>query len=73
MQLPQPHQPWVKIIEHPDPIHMEAIRQLLEVHELQPVVINKKDVYGLTGMVELYVVSDFAFRARQIIHEHYHE
>ena len=48
-------------------IHVEILRGVLEDNGIEAVIINKKDSAYLFGEAELYVNSDDAFSANQII------
>ena len=73
MEDPEQSPKWVKIYKHPDIFHVELLRQMLEESGIQVVLLNKKDVYGLTGHVELYTLAEDEEKANQLIQTANHE
>ena len=46
----------------------EIVKAVLDEHNMNPVLINKKDSsYHNFGEIEVHVTSEFSFKARQII------
>jgi hypothetical protein len=60
-------QNWVLIYSSPVLVEVELIKGLLKENDIEAVLINKKDSAYLFGDIELYVTSEDAFNANQII------
>jgi hypothetical protein len=58
---------WIIIFSSADAFRIEMMKGLLAEHNIESVVVNKKDSAYLFGEVELYVSVDDAFIANQII------
>ncbi len=58
---------WTMIYSSPDIIKVEMLKGSLAAENIESVVINKKDSAYLIGEAELYVQTENAFQANQII------
>ncbi|MFO7575848.1 MAG: DUF2007 domain-containing protein [Bacteroidales bacterium] len=58
---------WVRIFESPDEMKVEIARQLLEEHQIDAAIINKRDRVYLIGDVELYVNRGMVIKAKSVI------
>ena len=58
---------WVRIFESPDELKVEIARQMLEEHQIDSAIINKRDRVYLIGDVELYVNRDMVIKAKSVI------
>lgn len=58
---------WVRVYSSADLFRVEVIKGLLAEHNIEGVVVNKKDSAYLFGEVELFVNVEDAFLANQII------
>ena len=58
---------WIRIFSSADAFRVEILKGLLAEHNIESVVINKKDSAYLFGEVEIYVSVENAFLANQII------
>ncbi|MEI6766539.1 MAG: DUF2007 domain-containing protein [Bacteroidota bacterium] len=58
---------WSRIYSTADPVKIEILKSMLEEENIQAVVINKQDSSYLFGESEVYVSSDDALAALQII------
>lgn len=59
-------QDWVKIYTSSDPFKAEIIRQALENHQIDAVVINKQNPYQF-GDIVVYIHQDYFHEALEII------
>lgn len=58
---------WVKIYSDTKPYVLEILQGLLKDKEINSIIINQKDSMYLFGSLELYVKTEDAFEASQII------
>lgn len=58
---------WVMIYSSSVVIEVEIFKGVLEENGIEAIIINKKDSAYLFGEAELYVTSENAFDAKQII------
>jgi hypothetical protein len=58
---------WSRIYSTADPVKIEILKSMLEEENIQAVVINKQDSSYLFGESEVYVSSDDALAALQIV------
>jgi hypothetical protein len=60
---------WQKVYTAEQIIRAEIVKAVLEEHELQPVIINKKDSAYNLGQYEVHVDSDNVLKAIKIIRD----
>ena len=61
---------WQKVFSHEHLHKAELVKLILENHELNPVVINRRDSsYNNFGFHEVYVSPDFVLQAIKIIND----
>lgn len=58
---------WIRVYSSADAFRVEMLKGLLAEHNIESVVVNKKDSAYLFGEVELHVNVKNAFRANQLI------
>lgn len=59
---------WVKIYSSELLYKVEIAKSVLEENGILSVILNKQDsAYGMFGMIELYVNSEFALKAVNVI------
>ncbi len=59
---------WIKVYSTDQPHRAEIVKAVLSEHQMNPVLINKKDSsYHNFGEIEIHVTSKYTLRARQII------
>lgn len=58
---------WTMVYSTADPVKMEICKSVLEEENIRAVIINKKDSSYLFGESELYVNTDDALAAVQIL------
>jgi hypothetical protein len=58
---------WMKVYSSNQLWQVELIKGLLADHDIESIIVNKKDSSYLFGEVELYVNVEDAFTAKQII------
>jgi hypothetical protein len=61
---------WVKVYETGFPYEAEMIKGFLEENDIKSIVVNMQDSAYLIGEAELYVTTEDAFRAHQLILEY---
>jgi hypothetical protein len=60
---------WIIIFSSSDTFRIEVMKGMLQEHDIEAVIVNKKDSAYLFGEAELFVKMDDAFRANQVISE----
>ncbi len=58
---------WVKIATYTNAIEIEIVKQMLEEHQINAVVLNKQDSSYLLGKLELYVNQSDVDQAQELI------
>jgi len=58
---------WKKIYEDQNPYRIEIVKDILEKHQLKPVLINKKDTAYHFGVQELYINRSELLKALKIL------
>jgi hypothetical protein len=58
---------WMKVYSSNNLWQAELMKGLLADHDIQSIIVNKKDSAYLFGEIELYVNVVDAFKAKQII------
>ncbi len=58
---------WTLVYSSSQLFEIEILKSMLLEHDIQSVIINKKDSFYLFGDVELYVKVEDAFEATQLI------
>jgi hypothetical protein len=58
---------WVRIFESPDEMNVAIAQQKLEEHNIESVIVNKKDRSYLFGELELFVNRDRVIEAKSVI------
>jgi len=58
---------WVLVYEHSNLYNVEIVKAVLFDHDIESVIVNKKDAFYLIGEIELHVTVDKALEAKQII------
>lgn len=58
---------WQKVYAADQMVRAEIVKAILEDHELQPVIINKKDSAYHLGQYEVHVEPDSVLKAIKII------
>jgi|LZCG01.1.fsa_nt_gb hypothetical protein len=61
---------WAQIYESPHRIEVEILKGMLAEHDIEAVILDKKDSVYHFGSVQLYVRVEQAFEARQLIEKH---
>lgn len=61
---------WVVIYASTELYKTEMVKALLEDHGIECVIMNKKDSAYMFGDIEVYVHTQHAFMAKQLILEH---
>lgn len=60
---------WVKVYTSSNDQDIYFLQTLLEDHEIESVILNKKDSAYLIGELELHVPAENAFEAVQLINQ----
>ncbi|XOV92086.1 MAG: putative signal transducing protein [Bacteroidota bacterium] len=60
---------WQKVYQDSQQYRVEIVKAILEEHELDPVIVDKKDSAYQWGHFELHVTADQVIRAIKIISE----
>jgi hypothetical protein len=60
---------WTRIFSSSDTFRIEVMKGLLQEHDIEAVIVNKKDSAYLFGEADLFVKVEDAFKANQIISE----
>ncbi len=60
---------WVKIYTTSQGYKAEIIKGMLQLHEIDAVIVNKKDSAYLFGELEVYVQADDAIKATRLINQ----
>ncbi|UZD21041.1 DUF2007 domain-containing protein [Algoriphagus halophytocola] len=59
---------WIKVFESPMQVRAEIVKGVLEEHQIQAVVLNKKEtVYQIFGQHEVLVQKDDVIAANNLI------
>ncbi len=58
---------WVSVYSTPELYEAEIIKEILAENEIECVSMNKRDSAYLTGEIEIFVPTDQAFEARQLV------
>lgn len=59
---------WIKVFESPMQVRAEIVKGVLEEHQIQAVVLNKKEtVYQIFGMHEVLVQKEDVITANNLI------
>jgi hypothetical protein len=58
---------WVKVYSSNQIYEIEMVKALLADNEIEGISMNKQDSAYLFGEIEVYVTSENAFNARQLI------
>ena len=59
---------WIKVFESPMQVRAEIVKGVLEEHQIQAVVLNKKEtVYQIFGMHEVLVQKEDVIAANNLI------
>jgi hypothetical protein len=64
---------WIMVHRSIYEYQTSLIKEILEAHDLHPVVLDRKDDEFLIGDVEIYVAPEEADQARQVIAENVFE
>jgi len=60
---------WQKVYEDNQEYRVSIVRDILEDHQIDPVIVNKKDTNYQFGSFELHVAPDNVIRALKIIQD----
>ena len=60
---------WQKVYQNPQQYRAEIVKAILEEHDLDPVLVDKKDSAYQFGHFEVHVAADNVIRALKIINE----
>lgn len=60
---------WQKVYQDPQQYRAEIVKAILEEHDLDPVLVDKKDSAYQFGHFEVHVAADNVIRALKIINE----
>tara|TARA_Y100001949_G_C15859202_1_gene274224 strand:+ start:446 stop:649 length:204 start_codon:yes stop_codon:yes gene_type:complete len=60
---------WQKVYQDSQQYRAEIVKSILEEHDLDPVLVDKKDSAYQFGHFEVHVAADHVMRALKIINE----
>jgi Putative prokaryotic signal transducing protein len=60
---------WEKVLATQLPLRADIVKTMLEEHDINAVIVNKKDSQYLFGKIEVYVALEDANMAKQLIEE----